>query len=143
MFYFCKNLLINEPILQYLDFNKQFNLTTDASNVAIGALLSQNTNGGDLPISYASRTLNEAETRLSTIEKELLAIVWAVKYFRPYLFGRKFKIFSDHKPLQWLFSLREPNSKLFRWILKLEEYDYEIIYKNGSTNKNADALSRI
>lgn len=72
-----------------------------------------------------------------------MAIIWATKYFRPYLFGRRFKIITDHKPLQWLFSLKEPNSKLVRWRLKLEEFDYEIQYKKGSLNKNADALSRI
>lgn len=110
----CKNLLINEPILQYPDFTKPFILTTDASNSAIGAVLSQGNVGSDLPVAFASRTLNDSETKYSTIEKELLAIVWAVKYFRPYLFGRPFKIYTDHRPLQWIFSLKEPNSKLLR-----------------------------
>lgn len=139
----CKLLLTNDPILQHPDFTKPFNLTTDASNFAIGAVLSQGPIGSDLPIAYASRTLNPAECNYSTIEKELLAIVWATKYFRPYLFGNKFKIISDHKPLQWLFAIKEPNSKLVRWRLKLAEYDYEIIYKKGKHNTNADALSRI
>ncbi|XP_039286596.1 uncharacterized protein LOC120351895 [Nilaparvata lugens] len=114
-----------------------------ASQFAIGAVLSQFKNGADLPIAYASRTLNDTETRYSTIERELLAIVWATKHFRPYLYGRKFNIFTDHKPLQWLFSIKEPNSKMLRWRLKLEEYDYDIQYKKGSKNQNADALSRI
>lgn len=140
---FCKNILTNEPILQYPNFSESFNLTTDASNFAIGAVLSQGKIGSDLPVAYASRTLNTSETNYSTIEKELLAIIWAVKYFRPYLFGRKFKIVTDHKPLQWLFSSKEPSSKMVRWRLKLQEFDYEIIYKKGLLNKNADALSRI
>lgn len=139
----CKALLINDPILEYPDFSKEFNLTTDASNVAIGAVLSQGIIGKDKPIAFASRTLNNAEQNYSTIEKELLAIVWATKYFRPYLFGRKFKIITDHKPLQWLMSLKEPNSRLVRWRLKLEEFDYEILYKKGKQNTNADALSRV
>lgn len=139
----CKNILCNDPLLQYPDFTKPFNLTTDASNVAIGAVLSQGCIGSDKPICYASRTLSKSEQNYSTIEKELLAIVWATKYFRPYLYGRKFKIITDHKPLTWLFSLKEPNSKLVRWRLKLEEYDYEISYKKGKQNTNADALSRI
>lgn len=139
----CKNALINEPILQYPDFTKTFNLTTDASNVAIGAVLSQGTIGQDLPIAYASRTLNDSEQNYSVIEKELLAIVWATKYFRPYIFGRQFNIITDHKPLQWLFSLKDPSSKLLRWRIKLEEYNYKIIYKKGKYNTNADALSRI
>lgn len=139
----CKNLLMNDPLLQYPDFSKPFNLTTDASDFALGAILSQGPIGSDKPICYASRTLSNSEINYSTIEKELLAIVWATKYFRPYLFGRKFKIITDHRPLTWIMSLKEPNSKLIRWRLKLEEYDYEIIYKKGKLNTNADALSRI
>lgn len=141
-FQMCKNLLMNDPILQYPDFTKPFILTTDASNFAIGAVLSQGTIGSDLPVCYASRTLTDSETNYSTIEKELLAIVWATKYFRPYLFGRPFKIVTDHKPLTWLMSLKDPNSKLVRWRLKLEEFDYQIVYKKGTQNSNADALSR-
>lgn len=79
----------------------------------------------------------------SWILKELYAIVWATKYFRPYLFGKKFNIVTDHKPLQWLFSLKDPNSKLIRWRLKLEEFDYTVYYKKGKLNSNADCLSRI
>lgn len=134
-----RNLLIHDPILAYPDFTKKFTLTTDASNFALGAILSQENH----PICYASRTLNDHEINYSTIEKELLAIIWATKYFRPYLFGRKFIIETDHKPLTWLFSIKEPNSKLVRWRLKLSEFDYEIKYKKGTKNSNADALSRI
>lgn len=133
-----KTLIINPPILKYPDFSKTFTLTTDASNYAIGAVLSQS----DHPISFASRTLNDHETRYSTIEKELLAIIWATKYFRPYLYGRKFIIETDHKPLQWLSNLKEPNMKLQRWKIRLSEYDYEIVYVKGKTNYVADALSR-
>ena len=113
-----KNLLINAPILQYPDFEKQFIVTTDASNFAIGAVLSQNVNGKDMPIAYASRTLNEHEINYSTTEKELLGIVWSVKYFRPYLYGTKFKIKTDHRPLTCLMSLKDPDSKLMRWRIK-------------------------
>lgn len=134
-----KKLLTNPPILIYPDFNKKFTLQTDASNYALGAVLSQDGH----PVSYASRTLNGSEQNYSTIEKELLAIVWATKHFRPYLFGRKFLIETDHRPLAWLFSIKEPNSKLVRWRLRLQEYDYEIKYKKGVLNGNADALSRI
>lgn len=142
-FQHCKQLLINAPILQYPDFSKTFIVTTDASNFAIGAVLSQGTIPNDKPIAYISRTLNESETRYSTIEKELLSIVYACKIFRPYIFGRKFIIYTDHRPLVWLFNLKEPNSKLVRWRLRLEEYDYEIRHRKGSQNNVADALSRI
>lgn len=95
------------------------------------------------PIAYASKTLNEHLKNYSTIEKELLAIVWATKHFRPYLFGQTFKIITEHRPLTWLLNLKEPNSKLVHWRIKLEEYDYQIEYKPGKQNSNADALSRI
>lgn len=139
----CKTLLTNDPILQYPDFTKDFNLTTDASNFALGAVLSQGPIGSDRPVAYASRTLNDSELNYSTIEKELLAIVWATKYFRAYLYGRKFKIITDHKPLQWLMNLKESNCRLTRWKLKLAEYDFTVIYKKGILNTNADALSRV
>lgn len=72
-----------------------------------------------------------------------MAIVWACKHFRPYLYGKKFTILSDHRPLVWLNSIKEPGSRLTRWRLRLAEYDYEIKYKPGKQNCNADALSRI
>lgn len=137
-----KSILTSKPILQYPDFNKPFILTTDASNVAISGILSQGEIGKDLPVAYASRTLNKAETNYSTTEKELLAIVWSVNHYRPYLFGRSFLILTDHRSLTWLFNCKNPNSRLLRWRLKLEEYEYEIKYKPGRINANADALSR-
>lgn len=140
----CKELLINPPILQYPDFDQPFILTTDASNIALGAVLSQNHNGQDLPIAYASRTLNETETKYSVTDKELLSLVWSTKYFRPYLYGHKFIIRTDHQPLKWLFNLKDNvNSRLTRWKIKLSEYDFTVEYKKGKSNTNADALSRI
>jgi hypothetical protein len=138
-----KRKLMSEPILQYPDFSKEFILTTDASSDGAGAILSQGPIGADLPIAYASRKFNKAEKNYSTVEKELAAIVWGVKYYRPYLLGRKFKIVSDHKPLTWIMSVKDPGSRLLRWRIKLEEYDYEVVYKPGKLNSNADALSRI
>jgi hypothetical protein len=135
--------LTSQPILQYPDFSKEFILTTDASNQGLGAVLSQGEIGKDLPIAYVSRNLNNAEKNYTTSEKELLAIVWGVKHFRPYLYGRKFKIASDHKPLTWIMNVKDPGSGMLRWRIKLEEYDSEIVYKRGALNTNADALSRI
>ena len=97
-----KTLIINSSILRYPYFEETFTLTTDASNYALGTVLSQNVNGKDLPIAYESRTLNTHEINYSTIEKELLSIVWSTKYFRPYLYGKKFVIQTDHRPLVWL-----------------------------------------
>ena len=119
-------------------------MTTDASDYALGAVLSQGHVGRDLPIAYASRVLNGAELRYSVIEKELLAIVFAVKMFRPYLYGRRFWLVTDHRPLTWLYQLKDPtlNSRLARWKIKLQEFEHEIVYKPGRVNANADALSR-
>ena len=72
-----------------------------------------------------------------------MAIIWGTKYFRPYLYGRKFTIVTDHKPLTWIFNIRDPTSRLMRWRLKLEEYEYKVVYKKGKLNSNADALSRV
>lgn len=135
----CKELLTNAPILAYPDFGKPFTLTTDSSNVALGGVLSQS----DKPISYYSRILNPAERNYSTIEKELLAILACVRNFRPYLYGQKFTIETDHNPLVWLAKIKEPNSRLIRWKLKLEEFDFVIKYKKGKENRVADALSRV
>jgi len=138
-----KSKLINRPILQYPDFSKEFILTTDASNSGLGAVLSQGPVGHNLPVAYASRSLNNIETHYTTSEKELLAIVWATKYFRPYLYGRRFKIFSDHKPLVWILNVKDRGSRLLRWRIHLAEYDYEITYRRGSQNTNANVRSRI
>ncbi|KAM0730356.1 Retrovirus-related Pol polyprotein from transposon 412 [Formica fusca] len=141
-FEILKEKLMTTPVLKYPDFTQEFIVTTDASDYAIGAVLSQGKVGNDRPIAYASRILSRAEQNYNTTEKELLAIVWAVKHFRPYVYGTKFKIVTDHKPLIWLFNVNDPGSRLIRWRLKLEEYDYEIIHKAGRANANADALSR-
>lgn len=128
----CKSLLTMDPILAYPDFSKEFILTTDASDFAVGAVLSQGHLGKDRPIAYTSRTLNKSEENYCTTEKELLAIIWAVKHFRPYLYGRRFKLVTDHQPL--IYSMTSANQKIIRWKLDLSEFDFEIIYKPGKEN---------
>lgn len=142
-FEMLKSVVSNPPVLQYPDFEKEFILTTDASNYALGAVLSQGEINSDLPISYASRSLNKHEINKPVIEKELLAIHWGITHFRPYLYGRKFKVVTDHRPLVSLFTHSNPSSRLTRIRLDLMDYDFEIIYKQGKINTNADALSRI
>lgn len=115
---------------------------TYASNVAIGAVLTQDGH----PISYASRTLNNHEQNYATIDKELLAVVWGVRYFRPYLFGREFELQTDHQPIKWLHSKcagKDINPRLQRWLLQLGEYNIKIDYIKGKENIIADFLSRI
>ena len=137
-----KNAMTSDLVLDFPNFSddNQFQLTTDASGFALGAVLS---NCNSKPIAYASRCLNKAELNYSTIEKELLAVVWAVRHFRPYLYGKKFIIHTDHRPLVYLFSMIDPSSRLTKFRLALEEYDFEIVYIKGCDNVVADALSRI
>ena len=139
----CKTLLCNDPILIYPNFEEPFIITTDASNFAIGAILSQGKLGNDKPVAYASRTLSKTEIKYSTLEKEFLSIIYACKQFRPYIYGTKFTLVTDHKPLLWIHNLKDNNLKLQRWKVYLQEYDYNIVYKAGKLNVNADALSRI
>jgi len=142
-FQHLQSKLMNRPILQYPNFSKQFMVTTDASNSVLGAVLSQGPVGRDLPVAYASRRLKKAETHCTISEQELLATVWATKYFQPYLYGRRFKTVSNHKPLVWVMNVKGPGSRLLRWRIQSAEYDNEITYRRGSQNINAVALSRI
>ena len=134
-----KNALITAPVLKFPDYSKQFILTTDASNQGLGAVLSQDGH----PCLFISRTLNKAEEKYTTSEKELLAIVWAMKRLRQYLLAKKFKIQTDHRAFVWLDNVKDPSSRLLRWRLRMEEYEYEIMYVKGKENKVADCLSRI
>jgi hypothetical protein len=110
-----KGELIRQPALKYPDFNQSFILTTDPSGEGLGAVLSQGEGGKDLPVAFTSRTLNQAEKNYSTTEKELLAIVWGMRYFRPYLYGRKFTVLTNHRPLTWITNVKDPGSRLLRW----------------------------
>jgi hypothetical protein len=124
-----KNLLCNQPLLQYPDFQWEFIVTCVASADGIGSVLSQGVIGRDLPIAYASLVFTKAEKSYSTIVREPTAIVWACGQFRPYIRERKFTIVTDHKPLTWIFQMNDPNSRIMRMKFKLEEFDYTIIYK--------------
>lgn len=104
-FDYLKKCLMNPPILKYPDFTKPFAIITDASNLAAGAVLTQEYDGVDLPISYFSRSFTKGERNKPTIEKELLAIYFACLHFKPYIYLTKFFIKADHKPLVHLFTL--------------------------------------
>lgn len=138
-----KLALTTPPVLIYPDYSKEFILTTDASNFAIGAVLSQGIVGQDQPIAYVSRSLDSTERKYATIEKEMLAIVYAVKYFRCYLQNRKFTIYTDHKPLTGALRAHDTTSRLTNLLNRLVDFDYIIKYKPGRLNLNADALSRL
>ena len=137
-----RQALCESPILQYPDYEQPFTITTDASGYAVGALLSQKKDGIDLPIAFFSHVLNSAECNYSTTEKECLAVLYAVHQFRPYVYGKQFVLVSDHEPLRWIDSVKDPGQRLIRWRLKLRDYEYTFKYKPGKLNTNADALSR-
>lgn len=138
-----KSKLSSSPVLAYPDFTKQFKVTVDSSSYGCGGVLSQDNNGYDAPISFISRTFKKGEINKAIIEKELIAIHFALKTFRHYLYGQKFIVYTDHKPLIYLFKLKNPSSKLMRIKMDLEEFDFTIEYIKGRENVVADALSRI
>ena len=134
--------LSSAPVLAYPQYDRIYKLQTDASHTALGAVLTQEENGIDRPISYYSRKLNDAETRYTVTEKEALAIVAAVKHFAAYLYGKKFIILTDHAPLRYIFQYKATVPRITRWAVVLAQFDYEIIYKPGKAHLVPDALSR-
>ena len=140
-----KRLLSEAPVLRLPDPNRPFVLMTDASDKQIGAVLLQTDpeTGVLHAIEYMSHTLNVHQGNYSTVEKECLALVWAIQENRKLLYGQKFVVRTDHRPLQWLMTKRELTPKLTRWSLTLQEYDFVVIYGPGKENVIADALSRM
>lgn len=138
-----KNKLVRPQILQYPDFTKEFTIKVDASSLGCAGVLLQDKNGTDMPVAYFSKSFQNGEKNKAIIEKELLAIYHSIIAFRPYIYGKKFTVFTDHKPLIYLYSMKNIASKLVRIKLDLEDYDFEILYIPGKNNIQADALSRI
>ena len=130
--------LSQAPVICYPSLIKDFESQTDASAVGLGAILEQD---GHV-VAYASRSLTQAERQYSVIERECLAVLYAVKQFRHYLLGRAFVLHTDHQPLQWL-SAQKMEGRLCRWALALQEFDFTIKYRRGSSDANADALSHV
>ena len=117
-------------------------LDTDASDQGIGAVLSQiQSDGQERVIAYASRLLSKAERHYCITRKELLAVVVFLNHFRQYLLGRKFILRTDHGSLLWLHNFKEPEGQLARWLVKLEEFQFEVVHRKGKAHCNADALS--
>ncbi|CAG2196856.1 unnamed protein product [Mytilus edulis] len=141
-FKLLREALISPPLLAYPDFDEPFQLYTDASSFALGAVLCQTQNGTERVICYSGRSLSKQEQQYGITEKECLALVYAVKKFDCYLRFTKFTAYVDHSALKWLLTLKEPTGKFARWIALLQSYSMEILYRPGTTHGNADGVSR-
>ncbi|GBB83183.1 hypothetical protein RclHR1_00010065 [Rhizophagus clarus] len=132
------------PILSYPDFNRSFIIYTDASGTGLSAILSQlQENGKEHVIAYASRSMNRAEMNYAITDQKCLAVVWAVQHFQYYLGIRPFTIVTDHIALKWLKTSKISKGRRARWIMELQQYDFQIKHHPGKANANADALSQI
>ena len=137
-----KSKLVDGPILCLPNHSLPFYLRTDASDNGVGAVILQEHNGTKMPVAYASRKLLDRESNYSTIEKECLAIVWAVEKFKNYIYGKEFVLQTDQQPLVYLRNMRNSNGRLMRWALTLQSYSFRIEYIKGTENVGADILSR-
>jgi len=144
-----KEMLSSEKVLAHFDPSQILGISCDASNVGIGAVLFHRfSDGSERPICNASKTLTKAQRGYSQVQKEALAIVFALKKFHQFLYGRKFILVTDHKPLLSLFGPTKATpalaaNRLARWALLLSQYTYQIEYRQTSAHGNADALSRL
>jgi hypothetical protein len=137
-----KKHMVSAPILGHPDLNKPFTLYTDASYLGLGAILGQkDEQGRERVIEYASRTLNKHELNYAPTELECLGVVWAVNKFAKYLCIQKFDVYTDHQALTSLLNKKHTNNKFIRWVLQLQEFNFNTLYRKGSDNR-ADSLSR-
>jgi RNase H-like domain found in reverse transcriptase/Reverse transcriptase (RNA-dependent DNA polymerase)/Integrase zinc binding domain/Integrase core domain len=138
-----KERLAADPILRQPRMDRPFVLHTDWSSIGMGAVLAQeDENGQEYVVAYASRSNNDAESRYGSYEGECLAAVWGITHFRPYVYGRRFKLITDNQPLKWIMETERLQGKLARWALILQEYSFEVIHRKGKRHGNADGLSR-
>ena len=135
-----KAMLCSSPILKLPDFDRSFVLRTDASDSGFGAVLLQENDGKQFPIAYASKKLNPTQAAYAIVERECLAIVWALETFTTYLYGRTFVIQTNHQPMAFL-RTRLTNPRLIRWSLKLQPYQFKIEATAGKENMGSDFFS--
>ena len=138
-----KSRLVEAPIMAKPDWNSEFEIMCDASDFAMGVVLGQKTEKVFKAIYDASKTFNEAQENYSTIENEMLAIVFAGENFRPYILGSHVIIHTDHAAIKYLMENKEAKLRLIRWVLLLQEFELEINDKKGCDNVIADYLSRV
>ena len=144
-----KQLLLSSQLLVHFDPTKEIMVACDASGYGIGAVLAhRESNGEEQPIGFVSRTLTAAEKNYSQIEKEALACIFGITKFHTYLYGHKFILVTDHKPLLSLFKEhkaipQQASGRIQRWALTLAAYEYTIAFRPTAAHSNADALSRL
>ncbi|XP_063760148.1 uncharacterized protein LOC134878197 [Eleginops maclovinus] len=139
-----KRKLMTAPVLGYPDYSLPFLLQTDASGGGLGAVLAQVQDGAERVIAYASRGLSPAETRYPAHKLEFLALKWAVTdKFYDHLYGRKFSVQTDNNPLKYVMTSAKLDATGQRWVSRLSAFDFDIQYRRGQSNSNADALSRL
>lgn len=141
-FHDIQQSLSKQPVLYSPNFDEPFILQTDASDRGLGAVLLQEAMEGRHPVAYISRKLFPREVRYSTVEKETLAIKWALDSFRYYPLGRGFTLETDHKALQWLEQMKDTNGRITRWYLALQPFRFTVHHVPGKENLTADYLSR-
>ena len=137
-----KAALISAPILSYPDFSLDFILDTDACMEGSGAVLSQLVDGQEKVVAYFSKKFSKAQRQYSVTRQELLAVISSTKHFRHYLYGRRFRVRTDHGSLRWLTNFRDAEGQMARWIEYLNMFNYSIEHRPGTQHRNADALSR-
>ena len=145
----AKRILVKSDLLVHYDLGKPIKLSCDALPYGVGACLSHvMEDGTERPVAFASRTLASAEKNYAHLEKEALALIYGVRHFNKYLMGRKFTLLTDHRPLLRILGAKEgvptlAAARLQRWALILSAYSYELEYRAGQDNKEADVLSRL
>ncbi|XP_047943066.1 uncharacterized protein LOC125189884 [Salvia hispanica] len=142
-FNLLKERLISAPIIQAPDWDHPFEVMCEASDYAVGAVLGQKIDGKRYVIFYASKTLNQAQRNYDTTEKEMLAVVYSFEKLKQYLLGSRVIVYTDHAAIKYLIAKKESKPRLIRWVLLLQEFDWEVEDKKGVENKVADHLSRI
>jgi RNase H-like domain found in reverse transcriptase/Reverse transcriptase (RNA-dependent DNA polymerase)/Integrase zinc binding domain/Integrase core domain len=137
-----KSVLVSSDVLSFPDYNLPFQVHTDASDIAVGAVLTQIQDGVERPIAFFSKKLNSAQRNYSTTERECLGVVLAVEKFRPYVEGSRFEIITDHSSLRQMRAFKNQKSRLFRFSMRLQGYDFSVTHRKGVDNIVPDALSR-
>ena len=139
-----KEALGSATLLHLPDMQREFEVSTDASDTGLGCILSQRDQTGvDRPVSFASKAFSGSEKNWHTRDKEVFAFVFALRKFRPYLLGMHFTWFTDHCGLQWLRNTKDPRGRYARWVEEIAEFEFSIHFRRAEKNQHADALSRV